>query len=266
MKVARIPMLPLFLALGLFGIAVDLARADSFMIMGNDLRQSPAEYSLTGTFLGSFNAPAGSGVTFDGAGHLYVDYPEASQISEFDSAGTHLNTISYTGHFGESLAYDSVNSSIWLAGSDGSITDLSLSGIVLGSFTISTSAFVPGVAFDGTFLYTSAGLYGNDVITQRLLDGTPVSTIIAYFPGYLNSWDASSLAYDATDGTLWAGYNGEVREFRLDGTLLTSLATPDANFYHDGLTVGSFVVPEPPSLLLVGSILGAAGLFRRLLR
>jgi hypothetical protein len=173
-----------------------------------------------------------------------------STITEVNSSGTPLATVTYTPGWAEDITY--IGGTLWVSDSGGTMTHINLSGTVLGSFA---GTFGEGISTDGTFLYTTDGFNsGTGVITQRTLAGVPTGlTISTGFGANL------SLGYDAANHAFWLGALDTVGEYSFTGTKIGGFSTPDANHYHDGVAVGSFAtsaVPEPSSFMLMGS--GAA--------
>jgi PEP-CTERM motif len=243
----------LAVALGAFMIACTVApsaRSAEFLMVGTDTNASAAEYSLSGTFLGTFGPTGATGTAFDGVGHVFIAYPSLEQIKEFNGSGTLLNTISTGAAFPEDLTY--AGGSLFVSGAfSGTIERIDPStGTVLSSFS---APFGTGLASDGSFLYTSDGFSGVGVITKRMFDGTVISTISTGFGGNL------SLARDPSDGSFYISLIDSISHYDAAGNFLGSFATPDSPYYHDGLDVGSFgAVPEPSTWAMM--VLGFAGL------
>jgi hypothetical protein len=220
-------------------------------------------YTSTGTFEGTFGADATTGVALDGMGHVYTVQPDdlSSSITKYGADQTWLSTVifeegtdngnGFPGYISD-MTYG--GGSLWLAGFNGIVYRINTAGSVLSSFD--TGATFTGIAFDGTYLYTSQG-FGGGAIEQRGLDGTLVSTIFTGLP------EIFGLGYDSEAGTLWAGGLDVVTQVSLTGELLNTLSIAG---FHDGLEVGDIgttVIPEPGAFLLVGPVLGAALHLRR---
>jgi hypothetical protein len=155
---------------------------------------------------------------------------------------------------------------------DGTVYRVDTSGTVLDSW--SSGYTHVGVTSDGTNIYTTEG-DSNNLIDIWSPSGTHIGQIATPFVGLYG------LGYDASTGNFWAGSTNFVYELTTTGTLLATLnlmgnsRTPNGAV-HDGLEVGSLVVPpptvpEPASLLLLfGGLIALAGyrlhLSRRLLK
>ncbi len=233
------------------------------LFIGSNGTDPLAEYTDTGTLLGAFGAGNAQAAALNGAGIVYLAYNNAStsEINRADSGGHALSTAPFTGmggnfaNFIADLAFS--GNRLWVSGYNGMVYQLAPSGSILSSFN--TGATNPGIATDGTYLYTTMG-YGSGVVQKWNPDGTLVGTIVTGLT------DALGIGYDASSSRLWVGGTDVVSRIDLNGTIETQLPIPGA---HTGLEVGDIgsepppsFVPEPGSaaLLLLGGC--AIALFR----
>ncbi len=72
------------------------------------------------------------------------------------------------------------------------------------------------------------------------------------------------LAYDPANDSLWVGDLTVVRDMTLSGSVLSTITRPQPGGFVDGLELVPSPVPEPSSLVLLGSgIAGLVGAARR---
>lgn len=148
---------------------------------------------------------------------------------------------------------------LWLAAYDGTISQVSLSGSVLKSWTAPYTHI--GIASDGTSLYTTQGDNGSH-LNKWSMTGTDEGTLAGPLTGLYG------LGFDASTGNFWAGSTNFVYEFNTSGAILKSLDIPGDSrtpngAVHDGLELGSLAppvtVPEPASAWLLLAAFGLLG-------
>ncbi len=214
---------------------------------------------LTGTVIGSFGPEEASGIAIDPAGNLIYIGTSGGLITSrnLGSPGVVLASITPGTIFGEDMAFDGTN--LWRVDILSYAVDKidPATGAILQSFP---TGFQPlGIAWDGKNLWVSAFAYGGMV--EQFTTGGAVTGNFFLLPGNVLG---GGLAYDTTDGTLFVGTWDSVYHVTTSGTVLGSFNTPDVRFV-DGLEFQpSTTVPEPGSMLLLGSaLMGVAGTVRR---
>ena len=231
------------------------------VFLGVDTNGPVKQYTTTGSFIGNFGQGGATGSALDGVGHVWTVAPNFgnNQIQKYDASQTVLGTFTATvnGNWIEDMAWGG-NNSIWAGTYEGNVFNIdATTGAVNSFFSVANSTFT-GVGFDGTNLWLTGGLSGNDNIYQYSTGGALLQTIHTGFN------DGMGLGYYA--GNLWVGYlSGDVRQYDLNGALLSSFSA--VGNAHDGLEVGvigTTSTPEPASIsLLATGLLGIAGFVRR---
>jgi len=232
----------------------------TLIYIGNDTQTPVTVYTTTGTFVQNFGQNNATGTAVDAAGHIFTVAPGfgSNNVVEYDSSQNVLNsfTAAINGQWVEDMSHG-LGNTLYLGTFEGNIFAVNdQTGAILNSFSVTNSSFT-GVAFDGTNLWVSGGLTSNNLF-QYSTTGTLLGTFA------LNN-TCGGVGYDASDNTLWCGDFGVVRHYSISGTLLGSFNTSSSGAYHDGLelvnlTDGRSSVPEPTSLLLIGTgLIGLVG-------
>ncbi len=215
--------------------------------------------TLTGTVIGSFGPTEASGLAINNATNTIYVGTSGGFITSRNLASP--NTVLTTTHagtaFGEDMAFDGTY--LWRVDIGSTSIDKidPNTGAILFSF--GTGGFLPlGIAWDGKDLWVSQFADGG-VVAQFTTSGVFTGNKF-YLPGNVLG---GGLAYDTSDGTLFVGTWDAVYHVSTTGTVLGSFATPDVRFV-DGLEFQpSSGVPEPSSMLLLGSgLMGLVGAAR----
>ena len=213
-------------------------------------------YAPDGTYLQDFGPSGTSAVVPDGAGNYFGIQPNVngtSAITRFDSSQNALGAFTIPDLIVDGA--NGANNTLWLSSYSGKVYNVSQTGSILKSWT--TAGTDIGVAFDGTFVYTTSGNGASNLIEKWAADGTSVGTVATPFNALYG------LGYDSTTGDFWAGSNDFLYEISPAGALLVTLDIPGdartpSGALHDGLEVGSFAqgqptgVPEPASVFFSG--------------
>lgn len=232
------------------------ALGDSLLVGFNV--QTPLQiYSTSGTFQEDFGPNgASAGVIQDGL--LYVVQPDTSTLSSSTITAFDKNQHAVSSFTVPYLIADGTaggNGTLWLAGYNGTVYQVTTSGVVKGSFSTGfTSATSIGIATNGTNLFTTEG-DTSDGIDERDAAGNIISTFHTGFIGLYG------LAFDSSDSTFFAGSFSNVYQFRLSSASASSAGligtmniagssgTPNGAL-HDGLELGdlsSLIAAPPPS-------------------
>jgi len=215
-----------------------------------------------GSTIGTIGQTDGTAAASNGLGGFFVATPgdTSSTINVYDSSRTLVNSFAFTptadtrasaGYITD-LSWGSAGS-LWVSTYSGEVYHLSGAGSVLSSFDTSVTA--PGVAFDGSSLYTSTGpgfASPNPFLDQRDASGSILKTINTG----LN--DTLGLGYDPVSNTLWVGGIDALTQVSLTGAILQSFAVDGTHYGVDvALAPPVTSIPEPStwSLLLASGLL-----------
>ncbi len=254
-KVARLLLLPVFLCSG--------AMAD--VIVGSNSSGPVQLYASDGTLIAPFGSPDGTAGASDGLGGMFIALPNltSSTINDYDAAQNLLTSYLFTapGDDRPDAPYITdlswgASGTLWVSTYTGSIYHLAADGSVLSSFDTGTTA--PGVAFDGTNLFTTEGpsfATGGPFVYERDLSGNILSTIDTGLT------DTLGIGYDPASSTLWIGGIDTLSQVDMTGTVVQ-------NFAIDGVHYGVDVqgdpasVPEPANWILFLTGIAAAAAWK----
>lgn len=227
--------------------------ADSLLVGFN--AQTPLQvYSMSGAYQQDFGPDgASAGIIEDGL--LYIIQPNttsfnSSTITAFDK-NQHAVT-SFTVPYLISDGTAGAHGTLWLAGYDGTVYEVTTSGHLETSFSTGySSATAIGIATDGTNLFTTEG-DTSDGIDERNSSGAIIKT---FHTGYRSLY---GLAFDSSDSTFFAGSFNTIYQLQLSSSPVSLLNTMDLpgdartpfGAIHDGLEIGdlsSLVVVPPPT-------------------
>ena len=246
-------------------MAVLLLPATAFtdsLIVGFNTQTPLQVYSVSGAYQQDFG-PAGASAGVEENGLLYIVQPNisgtTSTITALNGEQSTIASFIVADLIGDGAP--GLNGSLWLAGYDGTVYNVSATGQVLSSFTTGYSNI--GIASNGSTLYTTEG-DGGDGIDVRNASGTVLSTL------HTGISSLYGLGYESSNSDLFAGGFNFVYQFDKSGNLISTLNIPGDSrtpngAVHDGLEIGdltqlsmgdTIMTPEPGtwslSLVMVG--------------
>ncbi len=243
--------------LALLAISAPALFASNSLLVGFNTLTPLQSYSTSGSYQQDFGPTAASAAVQQG-GLLYVVQPNtstfnSSTVTAYNSSQHAVSSFHISDAIGDGAPGQ--NGSLWLAGYDGVVYNVSTSGTVLSSFNIGYKH--AGIASNGSTLYTTRGdaVSGWDGIDVRNTSGKITATIYTGFgPLY-------GLAYDTSANVFYAASFGYVYSFTSSGSLISinyiggDGRTPNGAI-HDGLEVVNLsalsaqAVPATPTLPL----------------
>src|SRR6201996_972363 len=228
--------------------------ADSLLVGFNTA--TPLQvYSTSGTFQEYFG-PTGASAGIEENGLLYIVQPDtttlaSSTITAYNSAQQSVSSFTVPYLIGDGAS--GANGTLWLAGYNGMVYQVTTAGALVSSFNTGYGAATSiGIASDGTHLFTTEG-DTSDGIDERNTSGTVISTI---HTGYTSLY---GLAWDSSTSSFFAGTFDNIYELSLNfnsasanvtHTMVISggSSTPNGAI-HDGLEavdLSTLVGPTPP--------------------
>ena len=207
------------------------------LLIGHDTTQLEREYFKIGTFVQTWGTSSHvTGAAVDANGIVYVCIPNYVQnggnvIERRGPGNTNLGTINPTVNNQWIEDLGNYTAGFILASTDtGNVFRINTTN---GSdtFLFATGHNLPGVAFDGTNIWTTGGS-SNTLVYRRNLTGTVLSS---FSTGQING----GIGYDPDDGTLWIGHPmGQVTHHSQAGALLGGFDTLAGGGYLDGVELG----------------------------
>jgi hypothetical protein len=239
------PLQPGLLSICLLG-CIQAAPVTNDLFLGFNGAAPVQLYSSSGTYVQDFGPLGALAVVPDGSGAYFAIEPNISgnsTVTKFDSAQTANSSFTFNDLIVDGA--NGANNTLWLSSYSGKVYNVSASGSVLKTW--STTGTDIGVAFDGTYVYTTSGNGNSNLIEKWSSDGSLAGTLATP----LNS--LYGLGYDSASGNFWAGATDFVYELSSTGSLLATLNLPGdgrtpVGALHDGLEVGSLLgsIPNPP--------------------
>jgi arylsulfate sulfotransferase len=250
----------MFLSFTAAGLPTAL-HAESILV-GFNTQTTLQVYSPQGAYQQDFG-PAGASAGVEEGGLLYVVQPSTtggnvSTISALDAGQKTENSFTVSNLIADGAP--GANRTLWLAGYDGTVYNVSTGGQVLSSFNTGFTSI--GIASNGSTLYTTRGDL-SDAIDVRDATEKVISTMFTGIPVLYG------LGYHTFNSTLFAGSFAYAYQFTTAGSLLNTFFAPGDfrtpnGAVHDGLEIGDLgaltpitPVPKPQTSGLIGGLLTA---------
>lgn len=247
--------------------------ASADLWLGNDTIGDVFQTTNTGSVVTQLpNLPV-TGIASDGTDLYFAD--RAGDFTKRTSDGSTIldSFVVASGDTGEDLAWDSKRDVLWRIVHTNVLQEINpATHSLVNSFIIPTSDPILGtlgglgIAYDNTRdeLYVSFCSVGCSSLASGLVDivdpntGTVSGTLFR-----TTGFATGGLGYDASTDTLWVGDELTVRNMSRAGATLSSFARPQPGGFVDGLEFIPTSVPEPGSIVFLGTAVIALAMRRR---
>jgi hypothetical protein len=206
--------------------------------------------SVTGTALGAIGPHNASAAAMGSNGNMFFALPgdSSSTVQEYDAAQNLISSFVFaplsdprpSAAYIEDMTWGP-GGWIWISTFSGNVYSVSTAGVLQGSFDTGTSS--PGIATDGTFLYTTEGAGFLNPASHFYRRDTSGNILDSIDTG-LN--DTLGIGFDSESGTFWIGGFDMLSRVDGSGNVLDQFAVDGV---HTGVEVTSS--PEPATFVLI---------------
>lgn len=181
------------------------------------------------------------GIAIDATGNIWVANNGSASVTVFNSSGAALFTPT-VGASPVGIAIDA-SGNAWVTNSgsggtstttSGTVTELSSSGITIGTYPVYTAGAQPkGIAIDkdGNIWIANSG---SNSVTELNSSGYPIGTYSLVSSGYCNNVGGYGIAIDASDN-VWVDACGNVVELSSSGNTIGTYSIPFTIGYLNGV-------------------------------
>jgi len=228
------------LAVGL-GLCLSAVQADSILYVSNNPGSNITEYNSSGSLIGTITSAGGFGLAVNSSGDLYALNWLNNTINEYNSSGSLIGTISDDGvPYG--MAFNSSGDLYAANAVNNTITEYNSSRSLINTITSGLNQAI------GLAINRSGDLYaantGNNTITEYNSSGTLIGTISDENTPYGLAINSSGDLYAANTG------NNTITEYDSSGDLIGTISNASSGepiFLAFG---PASAVPEPSMLWL----------------
>jgi PEP-CTERM motif len=237
----------------LLGFTAATASAGTVLLVGSNAG-TPDQISVIsqlGSPLGFVGPHNASAAAVDPVGNMFIAIPgdDSSTVHEYDAAQNLLMSFVFTPSSDTRVAAGFIEDMtwglggwLWISTFSGEVYSVSSAGIIQSSFDTGTSG--PGVATDGTNLYTTEG-FGFIDPAPHFYRRDAAGNILATISTGLN--DTLGIGYDRLSNTFWIGGFDLLSNVDGSGNVLNQFAIDGV---HTGVEL--LAVPEPATVVLMG--------------
>jgi hypothetical protein len=233
------------------GLTTATASAGTVLLVGAnaDTPDQIQVISQLGSILGTVGPHNTSAAAVDSSGNIFFAIPGdgSSTVQEYDAAQNLLASFVFTPPSDSRLAAGFIEDMtwglggrLWISTFSGEVYSVSAAGVIQSSFDTGTSS--PGIATDGTNLYTTEG-FGFIDAAPHFYRRDAAGNVLGTITTGLN--DTLGIGYDSLSSTFWIGGIDVLSNVDGSGNILNQFAIDGV---HTGIELST--APEPATIVL----------------